>query len=319
MRRFVAASLAGLVFAAGCGGDSTEDATGSGTASVTVLDTAGVPSAFVGFGVKKGFFEREGLDVNVQASQGGAEAIPAVISGDVQFAGSNVVSVLLAASEGIDVKIVAPGTFSRESPDEDFSAIMVPKNSNIRSPQDLEGTTLAVNTLKNITEVTAMAALEKEGADFSSVKLSELPFPEMLPALQSGDVDAAYLIEPFVTQALQEGMRIVARPYTDTQPGLQVGSYVATTRFIESDQDVVEGFASAVGRTATYIEQNAEEFRTYLSEEAELPASLAREINLPLWKSENDTDSLELLASLMVDSGLVSEEPDVSSVLFQSQ
>jgi hypothetical protein len=46
---------------------------------------------------------------------------------------------------------------------------------------------------------------------------------------------------------------------------------------------------------------------------------VAEQINLPAWKSESDTESLEALASLMVEYGLASEEPDVSSVLFQQQ
>ncbi|MGH2821091.1 MAG: ABC transporter substrate-binding protein [Actinomycetota bacterium] len=318
MWRAIAGALGGLVLVAGCGGDSG-GTTAQGRAEVTVLDTAGVPSAFLGFGVEQGFFEEEGLDVKVQESEGGAEALPAVVSGDVQFAGSNVVSVLLASTEGLDVKIVAPGTFTRESPSEDFSAIMVAGESEIRSARELEGKVIAVNTLKNITEVTTRAALEEEGVDASTLKLRELPFPDMAPAVQEGEVDAAYLIEPFVTQAQQEGMRVVERPYTGTMPGLQVGSYVATTRYIESDPDQVEAFAAAIGRTGTYVEDNPEEFRAYLSDKAELPASLAKQIDLPLWKAESDTQSLEALASLMVEYGLASEEPDVSSVLYRSE
>jgi NitT/TauT family transport system substrate-binding protein len=318
-KRATAVTLVALVVATACGGDANEPAESGGTTEVTVLDTAGVPSAFLGFGVEKGLFEQEGLDVQVQVSEGGAEALPAIVSGDVQFAGSNVVSVLLATTEGLEVKIVAPGTFARETPAEDFSAIMVAGQSDIRSPQDLEGKIIAVNTLKNITEVTARAALQKEGADVSTLKLRELPFPEMAPAVQGGDVDAAYLIEPFVTQAEQEGMRIVSRPYTGTQPGLQVGSYVATTTYIESNQDAAEAFLQGVVRTGAYIEQNAQEFRSYLSDQAGLPGPVAEQINLPAWKSENDIDSLEALASLMVEYGLLPEEPDVSSILFQPQ
>jgi ABC-type nitrate/sulfonate/bicarbonate transport system substrate-binding protein len=225
--------------------------------------------------------------------------------------------VLLASTEGLEVKIVAPGTFTRQSPDEDFSAIMVAGDSDIRSPQDLEGKIIAVNTLKNITEVTARAALEKQGADPSTLELRELPFPEMAAAVQGGDVDAAYLIEPFVTQAEQDGMRIVSRPYAETQPGLQVGSYVATTSYIESNQDAVEAFRVGIADTGAYIEQNEQEFRSYLSDKAGLPGPVAEDINLPAWKGENDVESLEALASLMVDYGLAQEEPDVSSVLIQ--
>lgn len=301
---------------AACGGDDGGGGTGGGeqgTRSIRVLETAGIPSAFLTYGVEQGFFEQEGLEVEVQPSQGGAEAIPAIVSGDVQVAGSNAVSVLLAAAQGVDLRIIAPGTFAR--PEKDFSAIMVSKDGPIRRPEDLEGKRLAVNTLKNVTEVTAREALAKEGVDPSSLRLTELPFPEMAQAVAKGDADAAFLIEPFVTTAKNEGLRVLASPYNDTQPGLQVGSYVAQAGFAEENAEVVEGFANGVARTAEAIEEDPEQFRGFLPEASELPAEAAKAVTLPQWRAENDRESLELLAQLMVKYGLTEQEPAVDDVL----
>jgi NitT/TauT family transport system substrate-binding protein len=68
-----------------------------------------------------------------------------------------------------------------------------------------------VNTLKNVTEVTAREALAKEGVDPSSLRLTELPFPEMAQAVANGDADAAFLIEPFVTAATRRRRTTVSR------------------------------------------------------------------------------------------------------------
>jgi NitT/TauT family transport system substrate-binding protein len=306
-----------VAFALGaCGGDDERGGAGGGeqrTSSIRVLETAGIPSAFLTYGVEQGFFEQEGLDVEVQPSQGGAEAIPAIVSGDVQVAGSNAVSVLLATTQGIDLRIIAPGTFAR--PEEDFSAIMVSKDGPIRRPEDLQGKRIAVNTLKNVTEVTAREALAKEGVDPSSLRLTELPFPEMAQAVANGDADAAFLIEPFVTSAKREGMRALANPYNDTQPGLQVGSYVAQAGFAEENAEVVEGFANGVARTAEAIEEDPEQFRNFLPEASELPPEAAKAVTLPQWRAQNDRESLDLLAQLMVKYRLVEEEPAVDDLL----
>lgn len=300
-----------------CGGDD-EGGGGAGggeqrTSAIRVLETAGIPSAFLTYGVEQGFFEQEGLDVEVQPSQGGAEAIPAIVSGDVQIAGSNAVSVLLAATQGIELRIIAPGTFAR--PEKDFSAIMVSKDGPIRGPEDLEGKRIAVNTLKNVTEVTAREALAKEGVDPASLRLVELPFPEMAQAVAKGDADAAFLIEPFVTAAKSEGLRALANPYNDTHPGLQVGSYVAQAGFTDENADVVEGFASGVARTAEAIEEEPDQFRNFLPEASELPPEAAKAVTLPQWRGENDRESLDLLAELMVKYRLADEEPSVDDLL----
>jgi ABC-type nitrate/sulfonate/bicarbonate transport system substrate-binding protein len=301
---------------AACGGDDEGGAGGGDqqqTRSIRVLETAGIPSAFLEYAVDRGFFEQEGLDVTVQPSQGGAEAIPALVSGDVQVAGSNAVSVLLATTQGLDLRIVAPGTFAR--PDEDFSAIVAAKDGPIRGPQDLEGKRLAVNTLKNITEVTAREALAKEGVDPSALRLIEVPFPEMAQAVAKGDVDAAFLIEPFLTAAKREGMRVLARPYNGTRPGLQIGSYVVQAGFTEDNADVAEGFANGVARAAEAIEQDPERFRSFLPEASELPPEAAKAVTLPQWRGESDRESLDLLADLMVKYRLVDERPPVDNLL----
>ena len=82
---------------------------------------------------------------------------------------------------------------------------MAAKGKGISKPEDLEGKTVAVNTLNNIAEVVVKAALEKKGVDPESLKLSEVPFPEMRPRWPRASVDAAFSIEPFVTQSVAEG------------------------------------------------------------------------------------------------------------------
>ena len=215
---------------------------------MSVQDTAGVPSAFLEYGVEQGFFDDQRLDVEVTPSQGGATVVPAVVSGDSDIAGSNVVSVLLAQSKDIPIKIVAPGTFVRTDEKQDFSAILVPGDSDIRSPRDLEGKTLAVNTLENVAELTAKESLTKQGVDVSGIELAEVDFPDMNGALAQGRVDAAFQIEPFVSLGLKEGNRVIDRPYVGTKPGLQIGSYFTSEQFLAENADVVDALQAGRGR-----------------------------------------------------------------------
>jgi NitT/TauT family transport system substrate-binding protein len=301
------------VLAAGCGDDDDGGGGGDGPTAVTVSDTAGVPSAFLEYGVQEGFFRKRGLDVTVQASQGGATVVPAVVSGDVDIGGSNLVSVLLAQGKDIPVKIVAPGTFV--AGDKDFSAIVVAKDSDIREPQDLEGHTLAVNTLKNVAEVTARASLEKQGVDTSKIELTEVDFPDMTAAVEQGRVDAAFAIEPFVTQATAAGNRIVARPYVGTRPGLQIGCYFTSEQYLAENEEVVTSFREGVGETAEAIASDPSGFREFLPEASEIPPPAAQQAVLPAWKASSDQASLELTAELMERFEVTPEKPDTSEAL----
>src|SRR5262245_21854109 len=95
------AALALLLAGCGSGGGGAAPAGEGGTTKLSVQETAGVPSAFVGFGIEKGFFSKHKLDVDLQPTQGGAATIPALVSGDIQVGGSNVVSLLLASSKNL--------------------------------------------------------------------------------------------------------------------------------------------------------------------------------------------------------------------------
>jgi len=297
-----------------CGGGDDNGESG-GQTRVRVQDTAGVPSAFLEYGVEKGFFEERELDVEVTPSQGGATVVPAVVSGDSDIAGSNLVSVLLAQGKDIPVKIVAPGTFVRKKRSQDFSAILVAGDSDIRSPQDLEGKTLAVNTLKNVAEVAAKASLAKQGVDVSKIELAEVDFPDMNGALAEGRVDAAFQIEPFVSLGVKEGHRVIDRPYVGTKPGLQIGCYFTSEQYLGENEDVVERFRQGVADTAAAIAEDPTAFREFLPKASEIPPPAAQKAILPAWKAENDEASLDLTAELMERYGVVEEKPDTSDAV----
>jgi NitT/TauT family transport system substrate-binding protein len=297
-----------------CGGDDDSGESG-GQARVRVQDTAGVPSAFLEYGVEQGFFRERELDVEVTPSQGGATVVPAVVSGDSDIAGSNLVSVLLAQGKDIPVKIVAPGTFVRGERSQDFSAILVAGDSDIRSPQDLEGKTLAVNTLKNVAEVAAKASLAKQGVDVSKIELAEVDFPDMNGAIAEGRVDAAFQIEPFVSLGVKEGHRVIDRPYVGTKPGLQIGCYFTSEQYLSENEDVVERFREGIADTAAAIAEDPAAFREFLPEASEIPPPAAQKAILPAWKADNDQASLELTADLMERYGLVDEKPETSDAV----
>jgi NitT/TauT family transport system substrate-binding protein len=320
MRMTVVAGLSALAVAAcggggdgGSGGGSAGGSSG-GPTTLDVQETAGVPSAFVAFGMAKGFFAKQGLKIDLQTSQGGAATVPALVSGKIQVAGSNVVSLLIAASKGLPVEAIAPGTSAHGSGQKDFGALMVAKDSRIRDVRDLAGKAVAVNTLNNIAEVVVKASLQKSGVDPDQVRLREIDFPEMGAALAKGDVDAAFLIEPFVTIAKRAGDRVVDYSYVTTEPNLQVGAYAVSRKFAQENPDAVKRYRAAVGATATYLMAHQAEFRTFLAKRAKTPAKLANAMQLPTFTTTLNTASMQRTAGLVQRFGLVKDRVQVDDL-----
>ena len=319
MRLTAIAALGALAIAACGGGDGGGSGGGSGGSgggptSLNVQETAGVPSAFVAFGISKGFFDKQGLKIDLQTSQGGATTVPSLVSGKIQVAGSNVVSLLIAASKGLPVEAIAPGTSAHGAGQKDFGALMVGKDSSIRDVKELAGKTVAVNTLNNIAEVVVKASLQKSGVDPKQVKLREIDFPEMAAALSKGDVDAAFLIEPFVSIARRAGDRIVDYSYVTTEPNLQVGAYAVSRKFAQENPDAVKRYRAAVGATATYVMAHQDEFRAFLTKQAKTPAKLAKTMELPTFTKTLNTGSMQHTAGLVQQFGLVKDKVQVEDL-----
>ncbi|WP_063784166.1 ABC transporter substrate-binding protein [Streptomyces sp. SBT349] len=284
---------------------------------IRVGETDGVPSAFLHYGRDEGIFEKHGIDLEIDASAGGAAAIPALVGGNLDIAGSNVVSAMLATQQGLPLRMIAPGTFATEDIEADFSAVLAAEGSGIDSAEDLAGASIAVNTLQNIGDITITAALEEQGVDTESIEFVELPFPDMLPALENDQVDAAWIIEPFLTTGLGQGLTPALRPYAEAREGLQVGSYLTTHEFAQGRPEMVEAFQAAVAETAASITEDPAAFRTALAGIQDLDPDITEAMVLPQFKEDLDVESLRFLADRMLQDGFVDEEIDVDALVGQ--
>jgi NitT/TauT family transport system substrate-binding protein len=326
MRRYltvlVAVALALFALSA-CGGDDGggDEAAGGGTSAsagpttvkVGVLPLGAVAPLYLG--KEKGFFEEENLQVEPQIAQGGAAIVPAVASGEYEFGYSNNVSLLIASTKGLPLRIVTEGNQEAETVEGATDAIVVKENSDIRRPEDLAGKTIGVNTLQNIGDVAIKTALENRGVEVSNIKLVEVPFPEMVAAVDAGRIDAGWVVEPFVQQAKAQDMRVIVHPFFETAPRLSLGTYFTSERYANENPEVVERFERAMNRSLEYAQEHPDEVRQISTEFTEIPPAVAEKMALPYFSSEINVESLELTAEQMEKYGLTEEKPDVSKLL----
>lgn len=323
VRRAVALLGAAALLVAACGGDDGGDdqAAAGGedeTQELHHLQVGIVPVVDVAplyLGIEKGFFEEEGLDVEPYIAQGGAAIIPAVVSGEQAIGFSNIVSLLLAEENDLPVQVIAQGIQATDDPENDTAAIGVLADSDITEPKDLEGKTIAVNTLANISELTVKAALAGEGVDVDTLNLVEVPIPDMVGQLESGQIDAAGFVEPFVTVGKNEGFRMIIYDRVATEPQMTVATYFTSKEFLESDPEVVEGFVRAMNRSLEYATEHPDEARDAISQYTEIPPEVLDEVVLPLWQTDLNVPSIEKLAELMVTYGISDEAPDVDALI----
>ena len=321
MRRLFAGLTAGvfLLVSTACGssgGGSSKAGESSG--GITTVKVGLIPIVDVAplyLGEKKGFYEKQGLKLSPTLAAGGAAIVPGVASGQYQFGFSNVFSLMLAQSHNVPVKAISNGVASTGSQGKDFGAALVKKDSSVKTAKDLEGKKVAVNTLKNIVELSMRASVKKAGGDPDKVSFVEIPFDQMPAALDKGQVDAAMAVEPALTTIKDQGGREIASPLVDVAPDLTVAMYFTSTRYAQQNPDVVKKFRTATAESLAYANTHPDEVRQIVTTYTKVPSSVLAKVTLPKWPAEANRASIEAQEKLGQEFGFFKKTPDLDTLL----
>jgi NitT/TauT family transport system substrate-binding protein len=309
------AALACALTVAACGSSSDGGKKGEpATVKVGVIPIADVAPLYLG--IKQGFFKQEKLTIKPQPAEGGAAIVAATVAGDDQIGFSNTTSLLIANSKNVPVKLIAQGVAGAAKTSGAWDAVLVKKGSTL-TPKDLEGKTVAVNTLQNVGPLTINTALKKRGVDYKKVKYAEIPFPEANQALESGRVDAAWVVEPFVGQGLAAGSKPILFPYEETTPNLTVASYFTNKQYLSQNGDVVDRFVKAMNKSLTYAQSHPDAVRKVVPTYTKIPAAVATKMKLPQWSPDIGRPTIELQAKLAKEYGFLTKEPDLNDLILK--
>ncbi|ASU84755.1 nitrate ABC transporter substrate-binding protein [Nocardiopsis gilva YIM 90087] len=314
MRRKILAltGVAALLATTACGGGDAAEKDGVTTlkiGSMPVVDTAALH-----LGIDQGYFEDLGIKLDITNVQGGAEAIPGVVSGDFDIAFSNVTSLIVAREKGLPLKVINNAVASTGKQKGDFGAVVVPEGSPITSAKDLAGKKVAVNTLKNIGDTTVRNSVRKDGGNPDDIEFVEMAFPDMPAAVEKKQVDAAWVVEPFLTMALDDGATEVASNFVDTHESLSVAVYFTSEKFLSENPEVAKSFTTAMSESQSYAQSHPEEVRRILTTYTKMDQNLIEEIRLPNYPSQKDTESAKVLGDLMQKDGLIENEPKLDEL-----
>lgn len=319
MRRLLIGLTAGTLFAAatacGSSGSDSGDKASGGTTTLKIGLIPIVDVAPLYLGQKKGFFSKRGIRLELTTAQGGAAVVPGVVSGQFQFGFSNMTSLMVAQTNNVPVKAVANGTASTGVEGADFGAITVKKGSSIKSPKELEGKKIATNTLKNINETVVRESVRKAGGDPDKVNFVEMAFDQMPAALDSGQVDAAMVVEPALATIKEQGGTEIASPLVDVAKNLTVAMYFTSTQYARQNPELVKKFQEATAESLAYADEHPDEARDIVTTYTKIPAATLERVTLPKWPAEPNRDSIETLMKLGEDDGLFKSTPDLDKLL----
>ena len=228
------------------------------------------------FAAELGLFAKARLDVDLQPLSNGGAIASAVTAGGADIGFATVIPLALAHVRGLPLVFIAAGYISNDRLP--TSALLVLPDAPIRRAPDLNGKVIGTNGLATINEYVPRAWIDAGGGDASTVRFVELPFSEMPAALASGRVDAAYVAEPFTTQAKARA-RVLFYGTAVTKDGDLLGGWFATADWARAHADVVRRFANAMQQAAAWANANPAACAAILARRLKIDPQLAASIN----------------------------------------
>ena len=196
---------------------------------------------FIYTAIERGYYEEEGLKVNVQFPSNSTDAISLVAAGRADIGLYYQHDVIQAVAEqGVGIKSIGAVV---QSP---LNVILSLKDKNITRPADMEGKTIGYGGTA-LSEALVKTMVEADGADFSNIELIDVGF-DLMSSMTTGNVDATIgcLINHEVPQMEEEGFEVnyfLVNEYGI--PNYYEAVFLANDETIENDSETLAGFLRA--------------------------------------------------------------------------
>lgn len=242
---------------------------------------------FIYTAIERGYYEEEGLKVNVQFPSNSTDAISLVAAGRADIGLYYQHDVIQAVAEqGVGIKSIGAVV---QSP---LNVILSLKDKNITRPADMEGKTIGYGGTA-LSEALVKTMVEADGADFSNIELIDVGF-DLMSSMTTGNVDATIgcLVNHEVPQMEEEGFEVnyfLVNEYGI--PNYYEAVFLANNEAIENDSETLAGFLRA-------SKKGFEDFKADPEGCLDILLNNQNEENFPLSETV-ETKSCETLLPLM--------------------
>jgi ABC-type nitrate/sulfonate/bicarbonate transport system substrate-binding protein len=247
---------------------------------------------------KMGFFERQGLDVELVVIRASDVGIQALAGGSLEIAGSASDAPIAAVEKGLDLVMVG-GIINGLS-----QSIMAAKK--FKTYNDLRGATFGAISLTSGVTFALRQVLKAKGLEYPrDYRLLVIGgTPQTYAALLSGQIDAAALSLPVNYAAEEQGFNEIGR-FVDVIPNYQLAALSTRRSWAEKNRSVMVRVMKAMAQTMRWLHQNKDAAAEFLAKEMNLKPAHARRgwdfySSTKVWHPDGDInlDGLQIVTQI---------------------
>jgi NitT/TauT family transport system substrate-binding protein len=321
-------AIASMGLLAACGGDddatSTSASGGTSAEQPIKLSVGYVPvadEAILKLPIAQDTFKKHGIDLEFgKAAPTGAGQTAQLLNGQLDVGIGALTGVMAGVSQNIPVVTISAMTHDFEKGDQTAYATIARKGSGIESFKDLEGKTVAVNSLQGVWEIITREAVAKDGGDPKKVKLVVVPFADQVTALKSGRVDAITSAQPFIASLVAEGNKRLGDPQALASGDKESVATVAmmSKALVQKEPDAPTRWVAALTELADYANAHPDEVRKAIIAETKSPADVVNNAPVPAYSPAIPRSNVETFNDLMVKYGAQKKPVTADQVLWDA-
>ena len=252
-----------------------------------------------------GFFKDAGLNVELTMLANTAATASALAGGALDVGISSLTSIAQGHERGLPFAAFAPaGMFVDKAP---TTLLMVPKDSPLKTPKDLEGKTIATIDVRGVTEVSMNQWAAANGVDASTIKYAEMVFGAMAAAVAQKRVDGAVIAEPALTPSF-EMLREFANPYASIAKQWYIAVFFAKPDWIAQNMETARKVASAIQRTAAWANTHHTQSAPMLSDMTKIPVTVTSAMRRVTYAEKLDVAYMQPMLDAAAKYGVIKSQ-----------
>lgn len=241
---------------------------------------------------EKEFFSEKGIKVDLVPFQSGTAIIDALVAGRIDANCGSATSGHWFAEQNVPDRYKIFLVYGPESLGDNTFVVVVRKDSPIEDFKGLKEKKVAHfpgATSRALAKAVIRTQLKPEDVIFT-----EVPPPNMVPALAAGQIDAFFSPEPLGMMAVSKGVGryLRKRPTTvlNMVKGYPGGAFSFSAKFLKKSPKVARRFKTAVEKAVDFTKENEKEARSHLMKYTGLPQPVAMQIPFDKWIKIKELD-----------------------------
>lgn len=303
---------------AGCGQDTSKGA--SKDTSSTEIVAYGVIDPQISaqqiIADKKGYFKEEGLNISNKFIQSGGDMSSLISGGSAQVSFESPYTDIALAANGVGIKIVAPMANIGNT-----QAVVAGKNANIVNGKDLEGKKVGIPAGAGVM-IAIRNMCNELNVDINKIQFVTLSPSDAIAALEKGDIDAMACWEPWISNAQNNGGKLLfsgLKSYLgDKQGDVNWMNFYTTMQvsdtFLKEHPEEVKAMLRALKKATDFINENPDEAAEIIAKEINLDATQVKKImsqnQYQMLYDDKFVNSCDEIANFMKETNNISSKPD---------